>query len=62
MKFKTCALVIIYLFNSILNDLYEVSLAVHPANSKPGNVHYTEKGYELLAQPIITKIKMILKK
>ena len=47
---------------SILSDLYEVSLAVHFANSKPGNVHYTEKGYELLAQPIITKIKMILKK
>jgi lysophospholipase L1-like esterase len=42
-------------------DLYETSLEVHPKNSKPGNVHYTEKGYELFAQPIIAKIKSALK-
>ncbi|KHJ37429.1 GDSL-like lipase/Acylhydrolase [Pedobacter glucosidilyticus] len=43
-------------------DLYKTSLTVHPANSKPGNVHYTEQGYELLAQPITDKIKSLLKK
>ncbi|HET8828611.1 MAG TPA: SGNH/GDSL hydrolase family protein [Pelobium sp.] len=42
-------------------DLYQTSLAVHPANSKPGNVHYTEEGYELLSEPIVAKIKSILK-
>ncbi len=42
-------------------DLYETSLAVHPPNSKPGNVHYTESGYELLSEPIIAKIKSLLK-
>lgn len=43
-------------------DLYETSLAVHPQNSKPGNVHYNETGYQLLAQPIIAKIKVLLNK
>lgn len=42
-------------------DLYETSLKVHPENSKPGNVHYSEAGYELLANPIIEKIKSKLK-
>lgn len=42
-------------------DLYETSVKVHPQNSKPGNVHYTEEGYNLLAQPIIQKLKMTLK-
>lgn len=42
-------------------DLYAASLLIHPQNSKPGNVHYTEKGYELLAEPLIEKIKSILK-
>ncbi|MEI7830738.1 MAG: SGNH/GDSL hydrolase family protein [Prolixibacteraceae bacterium] len=43
-------------------DLYATSQAVHPENSKPGNVHYTDKGYELLAAPIIKSINAILKK
>lgn len=42
-------------------DLYKTSLAVHPQNSKQGNVHYTEDGYSLLAQPIVAKIKSVLK-
>ncbi len=42
-------------------DLYKTSLTVHPQNSKQGNVHYTDMGYELLAQPIISKLKSILK-
>lgn len=42
-------------------DLYTASQLIHPQNSKPGNVHYTEKGYELLAEPLIEKIKSILK-
>ncbi|WP_051291049.1 SGNH/GDSL hydrolase family protein [Pedobacter glucosidilyticus] len=41
-------------------DLYETSLRVHPLNSYPNNVHYTEKGSELLAQPIISKLKSII--
>jgi lysophospholipase L1-like esterase len=41
-------------------DLYQKSQAIHPQNSKPGNVHYTEKGYELLAEPIIARIKSLL--
>lgn len=43
-------------------DLYETSLKVHPKNSKPGNVHYSEAGYELLANPIIENIKSKLNK
>ena len=42
-------------------DLYTPSLTIHPQNSKPGNVHYTQKGYELLAEPIIAAIKSALK-
>jgi hypothetical protein len=42
-------------------DLYQTSLTVHPQNSKPGNVHYSEIGYSLLASPIIAKIGEILK-
>lgn len=33
-------------------DLYSASLTIHPQNSKPGNVHYTPEGYELLASYI----------
>jgi lysophospholipase L1-like esterase len=43
-------------------DLYKTSLKVHPQNSKPGNVHYSEAGYELLANPIIENIKSKLNK
>ena len=43
-------------------DLYASSLIIHPENSKPGNVHYTDKGYELLAAPIIKTITSALKK
>lgn len=41
-------------------DLYTSSLSIHPLNSKPGNVHYTEKGYELLAESLIKKINAVL--
>ena len=43
-------------------DLYTASLTIHPQNSKPGNVHYTPEGYELLAQPLIKAIKAVLSK
>lgn len=43
-------------------DLYTLSLSVHPQNSKPGNVHYTDKGYELLAAPLIKAINSALRK
>jgi lysophospholipase L1-like esterase len=42
-------------------DLYTPSLTIHPANSKPGNVHYTDKGYALLADYVIKTIKTALK-
>jgi predicted Abi (CAAX) family protease len=42
-------------------DLYTSSLTIHPQNSKPGNVHYTELGYELLSQPLIKAINSALK-
>ncbi len=41
-------------------DLYKASLTIHPQNSKPGNVHYTPEGYELLAGHIIKVIKKSL--
>lgn len=41
-------------------DLYTASLAIHPQNSKPGNVHYTPEGYELLASHVIKAIKKSL--
>ena len=43
-------------------DLYTASLTVHPQNSKPGNVHYSPEGYDLLAQPLIKAIKAALSK
>lgn len=43
-------------------DLYTASQVIHPENSKPGNVHYTDKGYELLAVPIVKSIAAALKK
>ena len=42
-------------------DLYSASLSIHPQNSKPGNVHYTDKGYELLAEELVKSIKSLLK-
>ena len=38
-------------------DLYAASLTIHPQNSKPGNVHYTPEGYELLASYISKVVK-----
>jgi lysophospholipase L1-like esterase len=42
-------------------DLYTASLSIHPQNSKPGNVHYTDKGYELLADHLVKSIQTALK-
>jgi len=42
-------------------DLYTASQSIHPQNSKPGNVHYTDKGYELLAKPLIEAIQTSFK-
>jgi lysophospholipase L1-like esterase len=42
-------------------DLNKASQTIHPQNSKPGNVHYTEKGYELLAEQVTAKIRSVLK-
>ena len=42
-------------------DLYQPSLEIHPNNSKPKDVHYTPKGYELLAQILVNEIKQALK-
>ena len=41
-------------------DLYTPSLTIHPNNSKPGNVHYTEKGYEMLAENVVNAIRSAL--
>jgi lysophospholipase L1-like esterase len=42
-------------------DLYHPSLEIHPSNSKPKDVHYTPKGYELLAEILVKEIKEVLK-
>ena len=42
-------------------DLYTASQTIHPEYSKPGNVHYTDKGYELLAEELVKSIKSVLK-
>ncbi|HWS01205.1 MAG TPA: SGNH/GDSL hydrolase family protein [Prolixibacteraceae bacterium] len=42
-------------------DLYTASLVIHPKTSKPGNVHYSPEGYELLAAELIKSIKEALK-
>ncbi|MFM2233162.1 MAG: hypothetical protein RJB31_1863 [Bacteroidota bacterium] len=42
-------------------DLYQPSLEIHPSNSKPKDVHYTPKGYELLAEILLKEIKEVLK-
>lgn len=41
-------------------DLYTPSLTIHPDNSKPANVHYTDKGYEILAEYVLKDIKSSL--
>ena len=41
-------------------DLYTPSLTIHPNNSKPANVHYTDKGYEMLAEYVANVIKSSL--
>jgi len=41
-------------------DLYTESLSIHPQNSKPGNVHYTPEGYELLAKHVTNAIQQVL--
>ena len=43
-------------------DLYQPSLEIHPNNSKPKDVHYTPKGYELLAEILVMEIKEALKR
>jgi lysophospholipase L1-like esterase len=43
-------------------DLYTASQTIHPQNSKPGNVHYSDAGYELLAAPLVTTIRSLLQK
>ncbi len=42
-------------------DLYTASQTIHPQNSKPGNVHYSDAGYELLAAPLVKTIQALLK-
>lgn len=42
-------------------DLYTASLTIHPQNSKPGNVHYSDTGYELLAAELVKSIQSLLK-
>ncbi len=42
-------------------DLYTPSLKIHPENSNPGNVHYTEAGYIQLADYIVRAIKTAIK-
>jgi len=41
-------------------DLYTPSLTIHPACSKPGNVHYTPEGYKKLAQLVTDAIRKSL--
>ena len=43
-------------------DLYTASQTIHPQNSKPGNVHYSDAGYEQLAAPLVKTIKSLLPK
>ncbi len=59
-KYNVIALDVMKENNIEVIDLYTLSLSIHPLNSKPGNVHYTEKGYELLAESLIQKIKAVL--
>ena len=56
-RYNEVALKVMKRNNIEVIDLYTTSLSVHPQNSKPGNVHYTPEGYELLAKQIIEGIK-----
>ena len=60
-KYNTVALDVMKKNKIQVIDLYSASLKIHPENSKPGNVHYTEKGYELLSEPIIKAISEAIK-
>jgi lysophospholipase L1-like esterase len=59
-KYNTVALEVMKKNGIKVLDLYTASQTIHPANSKPGNVHYTDKGYELLADLVIKAIKSAL--
>ena len=59
-KFNAVALDVMKKNGVQVLDLYAASQTIHPANSKPGNVHYTDKGYELLADLVIKAIKSAL--
>ncbi|MEI7423849.1 MAG: SGNH/GDSL hydrolase family protein [Prolixibacteraceae bacterium] len=61
-KYNAVALEVMKKHNIQVVDLYTASLTIHPQNSKPGNVHYTPEGYELLAQPLIKAIKAAISK
>jgi hypothetical protein len=60
-KYNKEALEVMKKYGIEVIDLYNNSLTIHPQNSKPGNVHYTDKGYELLAGPIIKVVLTTLK-
>jgi lysophospholipase L1-like esterase len=56
-KYNAVALDVMKNYKIEVIDLYTPSLTIHPRTSKPGNVHYSPEGYELLAAILIKSIK-----
>ena len=61
-KYNAVALSVMKKNNIQVIDLYGASKVIHPLHAQaPNNVHYTDKGYELLAESITKEITYILK-
>jgi hypothetical protein len=56
-KYNEVALDVMKKNNVRIIDLYTPSLTIHPKTSKPGNVHYSAEGYEMLADVLVKSIK-----
>ena len=57
-KYNRTAKELMRKYNIPVNDLYQLSLDVHPKYGKGNNdVHYSKEGYELLSKPVIEMIK-----
>lgn len=60
-KYNVVAMEVMKKHNIQVIDLYSASQVIHPKTSKPGNVHYSPEGYELLAAELIKSIREALK-
>ena len=55
LRYNKAALEVMQEFNIPVNDIYKASKKIHKKQGEsPGNVHYTEQGYQMLAEKIVS--------